>query len=183
MIHCVTPYRTDRNLGKAYNDTFRLIGEDDWLCITDYDVLFPLPDTLSHIHKYVELFPEAGMFVCYANRTYHSNAQLYGGPVNSPTDVNPDPNIINHLKLSREAAKQLYEVTPIERSISGFLMVISKKVWNEIKFAEDLKCLGVDTLYSNKVLQSGRQILRMNGIYVWHTYRLEHGIQDKSHLL
>ncbi len=176
-IHSVTPYRTDRNLGKAYNDAFALIGEEDWLCITDYDVLVLLPDTLKHLYEYVTLFPDAGMFCCWANRTFPTNKQLYNGVVND------DTNILNHIKIAKECYVDLYKLTEVNQSISGFLMLISKKTWNEIKFTEDLKCLGVDTLFSNKLLSAGKKIYRMDGIYVWHTYRLENGVKDKTHLI
>jgi GT2 family glycosyltransferase len=176
-IHPVTPYREDRNLGKAYNDAFALIPDEDYLLITDYDVLLLLPDTIRHCYTYAKAYPNADMFVCWANRTFHTNEQLYQQKVNENVDIR------QHIAIAKDCARGVPVVTKINRTISGFLMLIPKRTWNEFKFVEDLKCLGVDTIYSQRLVDAGRTILRMDGIYVWHTYRLEHGTQDKSHLL
>lgn len=183
MILTCTPYRQDRNLGLAYNQAFGLIQDEDWLIITDYDVLLLLPDQISHIHEYINRYPEAGMFVCWGNRTYHSNAQLYGGPVPTPEQVNKDDYIIRNIEIAKKCYANLYKVTEVKQNISGFLMAIPKRTWNEIKFTEDLKCLGVDTLFSQRMLNAGKKILRMDGIFVFHTYRIEKNIRDKTHLL
>ncbi len=63
------------------------------------------------------------------------------------------------------------------------LMLLSKKAWKENPFTEDLKCLGVDSEISIRLREQGKTILRMDGLYVWHTYRLMNGIRDKQHLL
>ncbi|HVZ97971.1 MAG TPA: hypothetical protein VG847_13910 [Chitinophagaceae bacterium] len=178
MILACSPYRTDRNLGKAYNEALALMNEgDEAMILMDYDVLILLPDQLFHIHEYVRLYPEGDMFVCWGSRTFPGNAQLYKDKVST------DPNINNHISIARDCYKHLYNVTPVKQDISGFLMVIRRRLFREIKFAEDLKCLGVDTLFSRKALDAGKIIYRMDGIYVWHTYRLEKGINDKKHLV
>ena len=176
MIHYVTPYRKDRNLGKAYNDTFKLIGDDDWLCITDYDVLALLPTTLSLLEDYADNYPEADMFVCYANRTYPTNQQIYN-------QVSDNDSIKHHMDIAAELAKQPMSVTRVTQNVSGFLMLIPKRIWNEIKFVEDLKCLGVDTMFSRAMHAANKVIYRMNTVYVFHIYRLEKGLQNKDHLL
>lgn len=176
MIHFVTPYREDRNLGKGYNEAMQLIGEDDWLCITDYDVLFLLPDTIKNIMQYPLKFPDGDVFVCYANRTHISNAQLFEGKINDCDQIS------KHIEIAKRIQEEGISVTKIEQNISGFLMLISKKTWHEIKFTEDLKCLGVDTWFSKCLLQAKKTIYRMNNIYVFHIYRLDKGINNKSHL-
>lgn len=175
-LHTVIPYREDRNLGKAYNDTFTLIPDEDWLCITDYDVLMLLPDTIRQLYKYIEQFPDADMFICWANRTFATNAQIYNGAVNDDSDIR------NHIKIAKELSQQPISVTQIFQNVSGFLMLIPKRTWLQIKFVEDLKCLGVDTMFSQAMLAANKKIYRMNSIYVFHTYRLENGVQDKTHL-
>lgn len=32
MIHHITPYRLDKDLGAAYNEAFRYVGPNDWIC-------------------------------------------------------------------------------------------------------------------------------------------------------
>jgi GT2 family glycosyltransferase len=62
-------------------------------------------------------------------------------------------------------------------------MLVSKKTWNEIKFSESGKCLGVDNDFSANVLERGKKIYRMDSLYVFHAYRLKNGIKDKTHLV
>ena len=176
-IHAVTPYRDDRNLGKAYNEAFQLIPDDDYLLITDYDVLFLLPDTIRHCYQYVKQYPEADMFVCVTNRTYATNAQRYND------EVSENDSIRHHIQVARKCAEKIPQATQLYRTISGFLMLIPKRTWNRVKFTEDLKCLGVDSLFSQELINRRMKILRMDGIYVWHTYRLATNVHDKDHLL
>lgn len=178
MIHVCQPYRVDKNLGKAYNDAFKLIGDNDWLCITDYDILLLLPETIAHLHGYVEHFPDTGIFTCAANRSHiNSINQLL------PTGVSDDDRVTTHIAIAKAQTKKLYQVTELNKHISGFLMMISKKTWNNVKFPEDMRCLGVDNVYSNRILQAGLKILRMDGVYVFHTYRLDKNVKDINHLL
>ncbi len=179
MIHCITPYREDKNLGLAYNNAMQHIPEGDWACITDWDVLMLLPDTIAHLNEYTRLFPNTGIFTCYASRTHHINTGLQG----LPTGPSDDRDILNHINIAKEQTKQLYKTTDINRFISGYLMVISKETWNAHKFVDNMKCLDVDNIYSNKILQAGLPIRRMDGVYIWHTYRLGKDIKDTTHLL
>lgn len=177
MILSCQPYRGDKDLGRSYNECFNLIGDDDYLLITDYDVLILLPEQINHIKKYAELHPEGDLFVCYTNRIHESGPQIYNGA------INPDPDIKNHIAIADQLTSHLYKVTRLYENISGFLMLIPKRTWDEIKFKEGIKCLGVDTKFSQDLLKANKIIYRMEGIYVWHTYRLINGIKDKSHLL
>lgn len=177
-IRVCTPYRTDRNLGRAYNAEFKNISDNDWVVLCDYDILFLLPDTIKHLHEYPKLYPEAAVFTCFANRSHvNSTQQLLGGRVSAETDI------VYHIEKAKQQQEFLYQATEITGNISGFLMMVSKKTWNEIKFSEDMKCLGVDSLFSARLRAKGKKIMRMDGIYVFHIYRLLNGIKDKSHLL
>lgn len=179
MVHCITPYREDKNLGLAYNNAMQQIPDADWACITDWDVNFLLPETIAHLNEYSRLFPDTGMFTCYASRTHHINAgiQMFGNTASEDRDY------LHHIEIAKTQTGQLYTVTEINRFISGFLMMISKETWNKYKFVDNMKCLDVDNIYSNKILQADLPIRRMNGVYVWHTYRLGKDIKDVKHLL
>jgi GT2 family glycosyltransferase len=178
MIHVCTPYDVGRNLGKAYNSVMRTMGENDWAVLTDYDILFLLPDTIKHLHEYPLRYPDAAIFTCFANRSHaNSKNQLLGGIVSDNTDI------LYHIDKAKYQTKFLYEATEIKTHVSGFLMMVSKRTWNEIKFVEDLLCLGVDTHFSKRLIEKGKKMYRCDGIYVWHTYRLMTNVKDKSHLL
>lgn len=177
-IHFRSPFRLDKRLGKAYNDCFKDVGDDDWIVFTDYDVLFLTPETIPNIYKYIEKNIDAGILTCYTNRIgkASSKKQCY------KKIISDNNSISHHIKIARKFESNLYKATRIQYPISGFLMCVSKKTWNNIKFSEKRLALGVDTDFSHKVNASGLEILRMDGIYVWHTYRLEHGIGFKNHL-
>ncbi len=165
-------------MGKAYNEAFKLIGEDDWLCVTDWDVLLLLPETITHLHEYVNRYPTTGIFTCFGSRSHvNSRYQML------PQGCSENDKLTDHIQIARAQIKELYKVTEIPNHISGFLMMISKATWNKYKFTEDMKCLGVDNHYSKIILDAGLKILRMDGVYVKHIYRLETNVKDTTHLL
>lgn len=177
-VHHIQPFALDKNLGRAYNEAMRLIPEGDWACIRDIDTLFLTHDAGNIVHEYAVRNPNAGILTCKTNRiSTLSPGQLLNGKISE------DANMRNHIKLAEKQREQLYKTEPIERVISGFLMMISKDTWNKIKFVENRKCLVVDNIFSRTVLDHNKSILCMSGLYLWHSYRLLTGIFNKQHLL
>lgn len=173
-VHHLTPYALDKNLGKAYNEAMDLIPEGDTACITDYDVLFLTPDGPAIVAEYARLFPDA-MLVCYTNRIHPTSKQLADNPNND--------RVKNHIQVAEQQKRFLYQVTELKENVSGFLMALPKKIWQDHPFDQTGGCLGVDTLYWKRLVKAKVKILRMDGLYVWHTYRLATNIHDKSHLV
>jgi len=177
-IHIISPFSFDKRLGKAYNDAMKIIPENDWVIITDYDVCFLLPETIPRIKEYIEKYPKTALFNCLTNRI--------GG--NSPKymcykkSISEDVNFKNHIDIAKELHLKGLQVTKASHELSGFLMVMPKKTWNKYKFNEDKLCLGVDNHFYNLLIKNRETILRMDSVYVWHTYRLDKKIKDKSHL-
>src|SRR5690606_2136781 len=94
------------------------------------------------------------LYTCYTNRIHPlAKDQLLNGHVSENTDIN------HHIALA-EKLKENKTCTTIRHEISGFLMLFSKKLWNEIKFNESGKCLGVDNDFSSRVLKAGYEIAR-----------------------
>ncbi len=177
MIHYPTPYRRDKNLGKAYNAEFEKVDLNDWVCLRDLDTLFLTQDAPNIIENYTEQFPQTGIFTCYTNRISPlAKDQLFDKRLFNET------NIVRFLK-SAENIKQNNTVQEITTPISGMLMVISKRTWLKFPFPEDGKCLGVDNIYSKTILDSGLKIYRMNAILIWHSYRILNGVANRKHLL
>lgn len=177
MILHVTPYSIEKNLAKAYNETMQLLKSGDSAVLRDIDTLYPLPETAGMIEEYAICYP-GSVLTCFCNRVSHlSHRQLLGGIVNE------NPNIITHISLARSLAGKPMTVTQIERDISGFLMVVPQEVWAKYPFDESGKCLGVDTYWNRAIRAAGVKILRMDSVYIWHTYRLEKGITNKTHLV
>lgn len=178
MIHVKIPFNLNKDMGKAYNDAFKSVCDNDWVCLIDHDVLFLTPDAITLMHEYTHNFPQTGIFTCFTNRIHPNQTdQLLNGKISDNT------NIEYHMQLAYNQKRFGFKVTEIKHEISGFLMLISKKTWNEYKFEENMGCLGVDNYYSDRILAAKKKIYRMDSLYVWHTYRLKNGIKDKTHLI
>jgi len=176
-VHICIPYRSDKNLGRAYNEAMVRIPDGDAACFIDYDVQLLTHDAGAILHQYTNQNPSA-LLTCYTNRVSpFSKSQLLNKTVSDDSDLR------NHIRIAESQKSNLFQVSQIDRDISGMLMVIPKSLWYEFPFDESGQCLGVDTYYGRKIRAAGRQILRMNGLYVWHAYRLLQGINDKAHLL
>ncbi len=180
LIHIVTPYRTDKNLGRAYNEAFERCPDGDWLCIRDIDTLFLSSNAPALMEKYIETFPEA-VFTCWTNRISHlATEQLLHGYISEHTDMK------SHLKLAQDVENEPFSATLLKRGeFSGFLMLVSKEHWKRVPAPEYLEkggCIGVDTWWTRGFVRAGIPLMRMDNVYVWHTYRMLNGINDKTHL-
>jgi len=177
MIHVKTPFSVEKNLGKAYNTAFKDVGDDDWICLIDRDVMFLTPNSIPIMYDYTKMYDDTGIFTAYTNRIHPLAVDqlLYGYP-------SENDSVSEWETIAIDQEKKPMTVTEINHPISGFLMLIAKRTWNEIKFMEDRVCLGVDNFYSQSVLNAGKKIYRMDKLVVWHTYRLKN-IRDKSHLI
>ncbi len=178
-IHISIPYSREKNLGKAYNEEMARVPDGDWACLIDHDVQFLTPDAINHLYGYVEQYPDTGIFTCFTNRLHPlATNQLLGERVSENSDIKYHQKLAEHNKIF------LYQAKELNKHISGFLMLMKKETWLSAgKFRENKLCLGVDNDFSDTVLSIGKTIRRMDGIYVWHSYRLQNGIKDKSHLL
>lgn len=175
MIPILQPFRNDKNLGRAYNEQMQMVPDGCHVIIRDIDTLLLTPNTPNIIERYIQEYPDA-VLTCYTNRVGPlAKRQLLNGTISDNTDINYHIAIAERMEVNTT-------VTPIIRCISGFLMVFSKELWKKYPFPETGKCLGVDSVWSKTLLSKGVQILRMNGVYCWHTYRLKNGINDKTHL-
>lgn len=172
------PYSTEKNLGKAYNDEMSMIPDGDAACFVDGDTMFLTPDYGHILHEYANAYPNAVM-TCWTNRIHALAADQLDKSITS-SDVK------DHLTV-----KQGFRgATTISGPVSGFLLLVPKSVWQQHRFTEDNayrkgepNLLGVDNDFTNRVRKSGVPVLRMDGLYVWHTYRLLSDGKDKSHLL
>lgn len=178
MIHFFNPYSFEGDIGKAYNYYASIVpNPEDWICFTDGDTSWLRPDYGHHIKQIVDQNPEAGMFTCLTNRV-GCIQQCYGNR------ISPELNMMKHIRIANDvAAGQKLKVKPLNFIISGHCMIFKKSTWERVGgFAENIGILSVDNIFSQKILDAGLKILLMEGVYIWHKYRLETGINDKSHL-
>lgn len=183
MIYDCIPYSTDKNLGKAYNDFMALLPEGSYACFRDGDTCWLTPDYGVHLAEYVRLYPDA-VLTCWTNRINEKAEQQY-----KSLGCREIEEMGYHIRTAEIKKKDLYEVTTLHGFVSGFCMVVPKSVWNKTKFAEQQvysdrgphNLLGVDNDFTNRVRAAGVPVLRMDGLYIWHTYRLLDN--SKNHLL
>lgn len=178
-IHYSTPYSTEKNFGKAINEFCSLIPENDWICVMDGDMMFLTPDWGVQIDQVVrEHGKYYSLFGCYTNRL--------GRPFQIYNISNYDNhNIKDHyeiaIKCRNEKFSQVKDITS-KRHIAGMFMLFSKSLWNKINFEENTEYF--DDRFSNEVVRSGGKLGLIEGLYVYHSYRIWscNPKSDKSHL-
>lgn len=184
MIWFFTPYSFNKKLFEAYDDYMHLVTElNDWVCFTDGDTAFLLPNFGHQVKTYIDLHPDTGLFTCYASRC-HYNVQTRRG-----TDPE-NPDLLYHRRQAETIYKELNgTVKEIDRRVAGHLLVIQKKTWMLIRdeVARKVKqqhkeILGVDTKISNAILAAGLKIRLMRGIYILHYLRLGEGFGNDKHI-
>lgn len=182
IFYC-TPFSLEKNLGKAYNDYVKRLArsDDDWVFFIDGDAIFLDPFWGKHISDIVHKYPDTGLFTCKTNRV-GCLLQCHGFVRSN------DPNMLNHFWISEELKQKRYwDVTKVNHIISGIMMGFTYKTWKEVGgFSEHPnEILKVDNRFSRKVLNAGKTILMMEGVYLLHYYRLHqpNPRKAKKHLL
>lgn len=191
MILDTIPYSTGKNLGQAYNQTMSLIGDNDHACLRDGDTCWLTPDYGVHLSEYVRLYPNA-VLTCWTNRINERSEQQYRTLSTNDLMGREITDMVFHLALAKQVQRDgLYQVTPLHGFVSGFCMVVPKAVWQQTPFPETQQfedrgphnLLGVDNAWTNAVRAKGVPVLRMDGLYIFHVYRMLKGDADKSHLM
>lgn len=165
-IWYLTPYSTDGNIGKEYNEQIALLPDQDWICIRDGDTCFTTPDSLwgKQIADIVKRNSDYALIGCMTNRLA-SNHQIYGGKFCD----NPDWN--EHKRRGRELFDTRYdEVTHIRQGIAGMFMLFPKKTWQRVRFKETAPYRTFDSDFSSRVMRMGK-IGLAEGLYLFHDYR------------
>jgi len=177
MIYYVVPYSLTKNIGEAYNDYMKLIPRDkDFACFMDGDIMFLNFDWGHIIQEVVDQLPDAGLISCYTNRISKNKLQLYG---------EDSSDILVHRLIAKQLDKEHRgEYLKINKKVSGFLMVIQKRTWKEMGGFPAIpgKILDIDGLISRRILSMGKHIYLMEGLYVFHYYRMAEGRKFKDHL-
>jgi glycosyltransferase involved in cell wall biosynthesis len=176
-IHIITPFAIDKNLGRAYNNSIRLLPEDDWVCLMDYDAMFLLPEQIKRMYDYITAYPNTTLFVCYGSRVHDLSPQSFGHIHENNFDFK------HHIEIAKKQLLKGLVLKQILRPVGGFLMLFPKKTWHKYKFREDAKCLTVDTHFSKSIMLNKDSIYLMESIYIWHSYRIMTGKKDITHLL
>jgi hypothetical protein len=180
MIYFFTPYSFEKKMFEAWDRYMNLVtNPNDWVCMLDGDTSFLLPDFGHQIQQYINIWPETGLFTCYASRTANKD-QLPGGICSE------NPNLIFHRLQAEFCRKNLFPFSKDIFKAYGHLLVIQKKTWTKIQplvkeYTKNSGLLDTDTAVSRAVRRSNLKIKVMEGIYILHYYRLKD--KGRDHLL
>lgn len=160
------------NLGRAYNDYMRRLSEDDWAVFIDHDAMLRGRDCVALLGELAMGYVgRPVMFVGCANR------------INNPYQRIAEFEDVHDLGIHGAIADTLYalhrdrlhDVTELP-SASGFVMMLSRRTWEERPFEEGF--LGVDNAM-HKSFRNGRgRVYLARALYAYHFYRAD---GDASH--
>lgn len=172
-IEFVVPYAFDKNIGREYNEIFER-STADYICIMDGDIMFFDNDFGHFISEAISRTPGGGIYTCLTNRIGNPEQRFQGR-------VSPNANILMHKNTSDKLRKKYgYKMVRAKQRTSMLMSVIPKKVWEEFKFIDGL--LNVDWDFSSRVMKK-YPIYIMQGLYVFHLYRLgDGGVGYTKHL-
>lgn len=154
----MVPFRTDANLGRAYNDAMCLLDAHDWACFLDHDAMPTTGRWHAQLVEAIESQPDAGAFVAMTNRIA-SSWQRCG----------PDGNdVAIHRKFGADRVKvrTLLDITHT-KGFGGVMFAVSKSTWQQVGgFADGLGC--VDHSLHFKLQDAGKRVWLVEGLYVYH---------------
>lgn len=164
MIHPMTPFALDLNLGAAYNRAMGLIPEGDWACFLDHDILLTTREWYRQLDEAVRFKPDAGAFVAVTNRIDAAWQRA------AETDRdNHDVGYHTAAGVARLARRTLLDITET-KGFGGVLFAVSKQAWREAGgFAPGLLC--VDHSLHFGLQRVGRRIYLLESLYVYHRRR------------
>jgi len=174
-LHVCTAYapkEIDGNLGRTYNSIMEST-DADYVAFVDHDAMFTTSDWYHQICEIIDQNKDAGLFTAVTNRIYNKQ-QL------RPLEGH---DYLKHRSYGKELqSKHRTSVEPMNSTnpktlLSGVLMVVNRKAWEEVKFREGF--LGVDNSMHKDMLSKGWDVLLMTGVYLYHFYR---GDNDLSHV-
>lgn len=164
VVHWISPYRQDKDIGKAINDAIKQLNpaDDDFIVHCDYDALWLLPESKAQVIEILES-TDFDILGPRTNRLGVTN-QLVPG-------IYGEWDIIKHVegaKLLREG--QGNNVRRVHEILAAFCLCFRVSVWKEQGgFCENN--LQFDFIFCATAMQRRRKIGIMDGVYVFHLYR------------
>ena len=166
-IEIVQEYARDKLYGKALNKRISRIPEDYWICVMDLDAMFLYPNQPDLMYEAIETHPDTTLFTCSTNRAWGQQ-------------VSPEGDITKHIKIAHEKAKErIYK--PISGVIPAFFWLFHHKVWRKHPF-DDKPIISGDSFDTRWCRTLPGRKMRIEHLYIWHTYRIDKYHRDYKHL-
>jgi glycosyltransferase involved in cell wall biosynthesis len=176
VVHYVSAYSREKNIGKAINDSIRQLNADDedWICSTDHDILWLLPDSKAQLEDIL------------AKTTFDVLGPLtnrLGGPTQLVPDMYDETDILRHIAVAQDRDNNYRgDVIGTHEFLAAFCLCFRVKTWKALGGFQEGN-LSFDWLFSEMAKKMGFKLGICAGIYVFHLYRLGKNKDDYSHLL
>lgn len=158
FLMAMTPFRTDKNLGAAYNEAMRLLPEDGWALLMDHDMMFTTTRWHQQCLDAIAAEP-TGTFTAITNNIGSKWQRL---------DASACKTIEQHRELGRAVTenRDLLDVTATA-GIGGVVILISRANWRKIGgFVDGMFC--VDHQMHFALREQGLRVYLIEGLYVYH---------------
>jgi hypothetical protein len=166
-VHFIIPWSTEKNIGKVYNETMKMVGDTDWVCFLDGDAVNTITYFGANIERIIRKNPEYSLFTCQTNRVIR-NYQLLENVDWENNDMEYHRNIGEELWLKNGVSVE--DITDL-KPLSGVMILTSKETWEIIGGFPEEKMLGIDNEIHKKVKDHQLKVGLMKGVYVYHWYR------------
>jgi len=175
MISKFQPFSLTKDIGEEYNAHCE--GAKDWILILDYDVLILDYRAYFLMEKAIYNEPDC-IFSCYASRIGYQWQRIW-------ETWSENDSFLHHQKIAKEQADKYPngETRPIQTA-AGFFLLFHKSYWERNRFQPkmiDSSGRMFDRVFCDEAMKKNKVRL-IQGIYVWHTYRLGRKPNDTSHL-
>lgn len=164
MIHYISPFRSDKNLGKAINDAIEYFPHlDDWIVMVDQDVLFLRPDSKAQIEEILET-TDYDLLGCMCNRLGASYQRVPG--------MFEETDVLQHIECANILHNENYgKVRFVRHDLAAMVLCFKVSTWSKLRgFTEN--ALNFDILFSHAARANKMKLGLMIGVYVFHLYRL-----------
>lgn len=171
MIFDITPYRTDKNIGKAYNERIAVLPDDAWVIIRDGDCMYLTSDYGTIIEDIIAKYGNEYSLIGAMTNRLGVKELCYNGEFSKDTDV------FNHY-LTANALKRKEGIKEVDLC-AGFFMMFKKETWTKVGgFSESMDDAPyTDKRFCAKIKAIGGKIGIAQNLYLFHAYR----IWEKSH--
>lgn len=161
-IHYITPFATDKNIGKEYNARIKELPDDCYIVLRDGDTLFMNSDWGNQIADIIKSNPNYQIIGAMTNRLGVSD-QLFEGKISENSNINYHINIAEQAKIF----KTLVRPTNL---VAAMCMIFHKSIWDELGgFKED--SIFFDKEFCKSAIAKNMNIGVALGLYIFHLYR------------
>ena len=153
------PYDLGANLGRAYNESMRLLPDGAWAIFVDHDAMPATGRWFRQFAEAIDFLPDAGAIVAMTNRIA-APWQRCGDRESN------DYAAHRRFGLERAKVRTLLDITDT-KGWGGVAFALPKAAWAQVGgFADGLGC--VDHSIHFKLRAAGRKIWLHEGIFYYH---------------